>query len=58
MEAVELGLQLWITVMVMARLISINRQKSRDRFSVTLAAALPGSMWMGIIYDSIKLKDR
>ena len=38
-EAVELGLQLWNTVMVMAILMSIKHQNSRNQFGVTLAAA-------------------
>ena len=39
-DAVELQSQAWVTVMLMARFMSLKHQKSRDRFGVTLAAAL------------------
>ena len=38
-DAVELRSHAWVTVMLMARFMSLKHQKSRDRFGVTLAAA-------------------
>ena len=40
-EAVELRSHAWVTVMLMARFMSLKHQKSRDRFGVTLAAVFP-----------------